>query len=152
MAILVSLLRLIGSQGVCPAYTQQGELTALVIKMLIDVLNFVLPNIPGSLLQVANTSGQSTALHWAAVNSHLTVAQAIVLHPGGPGPLLIDAHNAAGLSPLGEAELAGADEVAKWLVEVMTIEQKPLIGDENDIDGDDVPDEANQPGAQEPKD
>jgi ankyrin repeat protein len=112
----------------------------------------VLPNIPGSLLQVANTSGQSTALHWAAVNSHLAVAQAIVSHPGGPGPLLIDAHNAAGLSPLGEAELAGADEVAKWLVEVMTIEQKPAIGDENDADGDDIPDEANQSRVQELKD
>jgi uncharacterized protein len=105
----------------------------------IDVLNFVLSNITGSLLQVANTSGQSTALHWAAVNSHLAVAKALVLHPGGPGPLLIDVHNAAGLSPLGEAELAGADEVAKWLVEVMTIEQKPIIGDENEVDGDDVP-------------
>jgi hypothetical protein len=47
------------------------------------------------------------------------------------------------LSPLGEAELAGADEVAKWLVEVMTIEQQAILGDENDVDGDDVPDEAN---------
>jgi hypothetical protein len=27
------------------------------------------------------------------------------------------------MSPLGEAELAGADDVAKWFVEVMTIEQ-----------------------------
>lgn len=108
-----------------------GELTALLC--LIDVLNYVLPHVPASLLQVENTSGKSSPLHWAAVNAHLAVAQAIVLHPGGPGPLLIDARNAAGLSPLGEAELAGADDVAKWLVEVMMIEQKPVEEEDEEI-------------------
>ncbi|KIM31322.1 hypothetical protein M408DRAFT_327570, partial [Serendipita vermifera MAFF 305830] len=89
----------------------------------LDLLNYILPHIPASLLEVENTTGRSTPLHWAAVNAHLSVAQAMVSHPGGPGPLLINAHNAAGLSPLGEAELAGADDVAKWLVGVMTIDQ-----------------------------
>ena len=83
----------------------------------------MLPHISPSLLGVANTSGQSTPLHWAAINAHLSIAQALVSHPGGPGSLLIDAHNAAGQSPLGEAELAGADDVAKWFVEVMMIDQ-----------------------------
>ncbi|CAG7854910.1 SubName: Full=Uncharacterized protein {ECO:0000313/EMBL:KIM31322.1}; Flags: Fragment [Serendipita indica DSM 11827] len=89
----------------------------------LELLNFVLPNISPSLLGVANTSGQSTPLHWAAINAHLSIAQALIAHPSGPGPLLIDAHNAAGRSPLGEAELAGADDVAKWFVEKMTIDQ-----------------------------
>ncbi|CAG8699398.1 9901_t:CDS:1 [Acaulospora colombiana] len=92
-----------------------------------DLLKCVLPNIKTSLLQVENTTGRSTPLHWAAVNAHLAVAQALVSHPNGPGPLLIDAHNAAGLSPLGEAELAGADDVAKWFVEVMNIRQEDIM-------------------------
>lgn len=93
------------------------------MHLSLDLLNYILPHIPGSLLEVENTSGRSTPLHWAAINAHLLIAQAIISHPGGPGPLLINAHNAAGMSPLGEAELAGADDVAKWFVEVMTIEQ-----------------------------
>lgn len=101
-----------------------GNTAASIASTLaLDLLNYILPHIPGSLLEVENTSGRSTPLHWAAVNAHLSIAQAIISHPGGPGPLLINAHNAAGVSPLGEAELAGADDVAKWFVEVMTIEQ-----------------------------
>jgi hypothetical protein len=96
------------------------------VAEILDVLKYVLPNINPSLLQVENTTGRSTPLHWAAVNAHLAVAQTLISHPTGPGPLLIDAHNAAGLSPLGEAELAGADEVAKWLVEVMNIRQEDM--------------------------
>ncbi|CCA70315.1 hypothetical protein PIIN_04254 [Serendipita indica DSM 11827] len=59
--------------------------------------------------EVRDESG-NTILHMICGNGHL-------------GPLLIDAHNAAGRSPLGEAELAGADDVAKWFVEKMTIDQ-----------------------------
>lgn len=96
-----------------------------LVPLISDLLNYMLPHIPASLLEVENTTGRSTPLHWAAINAHLSVAQAIVSHPGGLGPLLINAHNAAGLSPLGEAELAGADDLAKWLVEVMTIDPEP---------------------------
>ncbi|KAG8806972.1 hypothetical protein FRC17_004699 [Serendipita sp. 399] len=63
-----------------------------------------MPHISPSLLEVANTSGSSTPLHWKTV---------LILHPTGSGPLLLNARNAAGLSLLAEAELAGADEVAK---------------------------------------
>jgi len=101
------------------------------VRWALDLLNYILPHIPGSLLAVENTSGRSTPLHWAAVNAHLSIAQAIVSHPGGPGSLLINAHNAAGRSPLGEAELAGADDVAKWFVEVMMIEQGTGIMEED---------------------
>ena len=57
------------------------------------------------------------------MNSHLEIAKALIVHPGGPGPALIDAHNSAGRSPLGEAELAGWEEGAKYFVEVMGIQE-----------------------------
>jgi hypothetical protein len=37
---------------------------------------------------------------------------------------LINIQNAAGHSPLSEAELANAEDVAKWFVEVMVIDQE----------------------------
>jgi len=57
------------------------------------------------------------------MNSHLQIAKALIEHPGGPGPALINAHNSAGRSPLGEAELAGWEEGAKYFVEVMGIQE-----------------------------
>ncbi|KAF8963628.1 cytoplasmic protein [Flammula alnicola] len=74
-----------------------------------------------SLLAAQNNSG-STALHWAALNSHLDIAQKLVQHPDGPGRDLIDIKNKAGHSPLGEAENAGWEEGAKWFVEVMNLD------------------------------
>jgi ankyrin repeat protein len=71
-------------------------------------------------LSAQNDAG-STALHWAALNSHLAVVQKLVQFPGGPGIDLIDIKNAAGRSPLAEAEMAGFDDGAKWLVEKMKI-------------------------------
>lgn len=45
-----------------------------------------------------------------------------MLFPSGAGVNLIDIKNSAGHSPLAEAELAGWQEGAKWLVEVMNLE------------------------------
>lgn len=64
--------------------------------------------------------------------------------PGGPGIDLIDIKNAAGRSPLAEAELAGWDEGAQWLVQMMKLEggdvKEGEADDTNDpVDGDDVP-------------
>jgi ankyrin repeat protein len=73
------------------------------------------------LLAAQNNSG-STPLHWAALNSHLDIAQKLVQHPSGAGRDLIDIKTKAGLSPLGEAELAGWEEGAKWFVEVMNLD------------------------------
>jgi len=89
----------------------------------LDLLSYVLPHILPELLGTPNTSGRSTPLHWAAMNSHLQIAKALIEHPRGPGPTLIDAHNASGRSPLGEAELAGWEEGAKYFVEVMGIQE-----------------------------
>lgn len=75
---------------------------------------------PPSLLSTSNRAG-STALHWAALNAQLTAARRLVEFPGGPGIELIDIKNAAGRSPLSEAEAAGWDEGAKWMVEVMRL-------------------------------
>ncbi|KAG8818393.1 hypothetical protein FRC19_010676 [Serendipita sp. 401] len=110
------------------------DLNIIAISAPKELLNYILPHISPSLLEVANTTGSSTPLHWAAVNSHLEVAKALVLHPSGSGRLLLNARNAGGLSPLGEAELAGADEVAKWFVEVMDIDQKQEFVEEGDQD------------------
>ena len=89
----------------------------------LDLLSYVLPHILPELFSTPNTSGRSTPLHWAAMNSHLQVAKALIEHPRGPGTTLIDAHNSAGRSPLGEAELAGWEEGAKYFVEVMGIQE-----------------------------
>ncbi|KAJ6534009.1 ankyrin repeat-containing domain protein [Mycena vulgaris] len=86
-----------------------------------DLLDYLLPIIPPALLSAQNTA-QSTALHWAAVNSHLDVVKKLVEFQGGPGIDLIDIKNAAGRSPLAEAELAGWDEGAQWLVQMMKLD------------------------------
>lgn len=83
-------------------------------------MSYLLPLVPSSLLAAQNNSG-STPLHWAALNAHLDIAQKLVRHDG-PGRDLIDIKTKAGLSPLGEAELAGWEEGAKWFVEVMNLD------------------------------
>ena len=92
-----------------------------------DLLNYLLPLLPPTIISAQNHSG-STPLHWAALNSHLDIAQKLVQHPLGPGHDLIEIKNIAGRSPLGEAELAGWEEGAKWFVQVMNLndqEQEP---------------------------
>ena len=87
----------------------------------------MLPLLPPTIISAQNHSG-STPLHWAALNSHLDIAQKLVQHPLGPGCDLIEIKNIAGRSPLGEAELAGWEEGAKWFVQVMNLndhEQEP---------------------------
>ena len=76
--------------------------------------------VPPTLLVAQNTA-KSTALHWAAMNAQLAVAQKLIGHTPGPGKDLIDVKNAAGRSPLGEAENVGWEEGAKWFVEVMNL-------------------------------
>ena len=56
------------------------------------------------------------------MNSHLEVAKALIEFPKGPGIDLIDLKNAAGRSPLGEAEMAGWDEGAKFFVSMMRLD------------------------------
>jgi len=94
------------------------------------VLAYLLPLVSPSLVVHRNHAG-STPLHWAAVNRHLDVVQTLVRFPTGPGVDLIDIKNDAGRSPLGEAELAGWDEGARWFVQVMNLgevkeDQEPL--------------------------
>ena len=87
-----------------------------------------------SLLSAQNRAG-STALHWAALNAQLGTSRALVDFPGGPGADLIDIKNAAGRSPLGEAEAAGWDEGAKWMVEVMRLDDAgAALGEEEDAE------------------
>ncbi|KAJ3554304.1 hypothetical protein NM688_g3179 [Phlebia brevispora] len=86
-----------------------------------DVLDYLLEIIDPSLLPVQNEA-KSTALHWAALNTHLSIAQKLVGYPRGPGKDLIDIKNAVGRTPLGEAENVGWEEGAKWFVEVMNLD------------------------------
>lgn len=73
-------------------------------------------------------------MHWAALNSHLSVIQKLIQFPGGPGVDLIDIKNVAGRSPLAEAEMVGWDEGAKWLVEMMKLEPEQGESAEDDED------------------
>ncbi len=86
-----------------------------------ELLAVLLPIAPSSLLAAPNDAG-STALHWAALNAQLGAVRALVGCAHGPGADLIDIKNAAGRSPLGEAEAAGWDEGAKWMVEMMRLD------------------------------
>ncbi|KAG9312329.1 cytoplasmic protein [Chiua virens] len=93
-----------------------------------DVLALLLPLVP-RLLRHQNDLG-STALHWAVVNRHMDVVKMLVQCPTGPGVDLIDIKNAAGRSPLGEAELAGWDEGAQWLVQMMRLDEGKEVEEE----------------------
>ncbi|KAH9058244.1 ankyrin repeat-containing domain protein [Lactarius vividus] len=95
-----------------------------------ELLDVLLPIVPSTLLSAQNHAG-STALHWAALNAQLGTARALVGFPAGPGADLIDIKNSAGRSPLGEAEAAGWDEGAKWMVEVMRLDDAgAAVGEE----------------------
>ncbi|KAF8591072.1 ankyrin [Ramaria rubella] len=110
-----------------------------------DILDYLLPLISPSLLSVSNQAG-STPLHWATLNSHLPIVKKLVLFPQGPGATLIDCKNVAGRSPLGEAECAGWDEGAQWLVGQMTLDDTGGVagGKEEEGDGEELEPEVGQ--------
>jgi hypothetical protein len=107
-------------------------LEKLIMGRWTDALQYILPLVPTSLLSAQNNAG-STALHWAAVNAHLEITKALIEFPNGPGVNLIDIKNEAGHSPLAEAEYAGWDEGAQYLVGVMNLEAENA--DKEDGDG-----------------
>jgi uncharacterized protein len=55
------------------------------------------------------------------MNSHLSTIKLLINAPGSPGSSLIDIKNRAGRTALGEAEMAGWDEGAVWLVGAMEL-------------------------------
>lgn len=112
-----------------------------------DILEYLLPIIPPSLLSAQNNSG-STPLHWATLNEQLDTMKALIAHPTGPRGKLVDIKNKAGRTPLGEAEMAGWDEGAAWLVGVMDLDESNNTAgegandeavEENDSGGEDEP-------------
>jgi uncharacterized protein len=88
------------------------------------LLGVLLRFVPPALLATQNSAG-STALHRAALNAQLATACALVGFAHGSGPVLIDIKNAAGRSPLAEAEAASWDEGARWMVAVTRLDDAP---------------------------
>jgi hypothetical protein len=112
------------------------------LEMDKDILDILLPLLPPEGLSEANSS-LSTPLHWASLNKHLATVQKLVNHTPGPGANLIDQKNKAGRTPLGEAEMAGWEEGAQWMVSVMNLttnSSAPTEEDEEDVefDGKDI--------------
>lgn len=110
---------------VCPAHAPRSGhpgRDAHEIRHYLETIEFLLPHVAPALLSAQNDA-KSTPLHWAALNSHLPVAQSLVRCPRGPGVDLIDIKNAAGRTPIGEAETVGWEEGAKWFVEVMNLDE-----------------------------
>lgn len=87
----------------------------------------------------ANNAG-STPLHWATLNKHLSTMKKLIQYTDGPGALLINCKNAAGHSPLAEAELSEWEEGARWLVEQMPLEDEEKSGNTDAISSEDVRD------------
>lgn len=93
-----------------------------------DVHAFLSAHGPAALAGARDERG-NTPLHMAAANGHVAV---------------LDARSAAGRTPLAEAELAGWDEGARWLVDRMDLEEAPPALDTDEP----VPQE--DEGAEEP--
>ncbi|KAG6827286.1 hypothetical protein H0H92_012495 [Tricholoma furcatifolium] len=125
----------VSKHGSDPIATIRDENDNCILHMsFTDVLEYLLPLVPSSLLAAQN-SAKSTPLHWAALNKHLSVVQKLVEYPNGPGIDLIDIKNTAGHTPLGEAELAEWDEGATWLVKMMNLDAEGADQEKN-ADGD----------------
>lgn len=103
-------------------------------RYLVDILDYILPLVSPSVISAQNSAG-STALHWATLNQHLEVARKLVHFPGGPGIDLIDIKNSAGRSPIGEAEMNGWDEGARWLVQEMKLDEAGNDVNDTEEDG-----------------
>lgn len=89
-------------------------------------------------------------MHWATLNEQLDIMKELVAHPTGPRAKLVDIKNNAGRTPLGEAEMAGWDKGATWLVSVMEINENntgPTEGSPTDevVEDADVQGEGNEP-------
>ncbi|KAJ7647904.1 hypothetical protein FB45DRAFT_894730 [Roridomyces roridus] len=77
-----------------------------------DLLDYMVSIVPPSLLSSQNTA-LSTPLHWAALNSHLDVMKKLVEFP----------------------KLAGWDEGAQWLVQMMNLDPEGGVKEgESDAD------------------
>ncbi|CAE7221894.1 unnamed protein product [Rhizoctonia solani] len=112
-----------GTEAVASARDENGN---TVLHMISanghdDILTYLLPLLPSSLLAQANNS-KSTPLHWAATNKHLPIVQKLA----GAQPKLIDVKNGAGRTPLGEAEFVEWDEGAQWMVGAMDLNEDEI--------------------------
>lgn len=103
----------------------------MVIFLSLDLLTYILPLVPLSLLSSLNSS-KSTPLHWASTNRHLSTSKLLIDFPNGPGVDLIDLKNAAGRTALGEAAIADWDEGVDYFVGVVKLDVNEAPAGEGD--------------------
>ncbi|PWN96620.1 ankyrin [Tilletiopsis washingtonensis] len=130
-----------------------------------EVLSYLLPKLKLDAVLRANDAG-NTAVHWAALNGHLPAVQALVqrIEELSPRPVESgagadeeedeekaaerspwDARNKAGRGPMSEAQMAGKEDVVKWLLERMIGGPTPAPSKEEV--GEDTPAAPQQPAA-----
>lgn len=130
------VLHMVAGNGHVGEYDSLTPLSCTILthrRYTTDILDYLLSIVPPSLLSAQNNAG-STPLHWATINTQLEIVQKLIRCPGGLGNGLIDIKNTAGRSPLTEAEMAGWDEGAKYMVEVMNLDDNDGGDDEHSVD------------------
>ncbi|KAL5512464.1 hypothetical protein ACEPAG_3117 [Sanghuangporus baumii] len=139
-----------GAEALMEARDERGN-TALhmcVANGHQEILAYLLSlsHLPISFLTSANDAG-NTALHWACLNGHLECVKRLVTYKPDPnrveesavlGPALVLVRNHAGQTPLSEAERAGWEEGARWLVSVMDLQAVSETSVEGETSAEDV--------------
>ncbi|EJT96996.1 hypothetical protein DACRYDRAFT_59950 [Dacryopinax primogenitus] len=114
-----------------------------------DVLSYLLPLMPPSLLTTPNTS-LSLPVHWAALNRHLPILAILVSDTRIDGAHLIALPNGSGKSSLTVAEEEGWDEGASWLAD--KIELALAVGEGETAEGVEEEDVGEEPAEGEKMD
>ncbi|KAL5531756.1 YAR1 [Sanghuangporus sanghuang] len=139
-----------GAEALLRAHDERGN-TALhmcVANGHHEILAYLLSlsRLPVSLLTSPNDAG-NTPLHWACLNGHLECVKRLVTFKPDPikaeesvalGPALVLVRNRAGQTPLGEAERAGWEEGARWLVSVMDLQVISETSVEDEASAEDI--------------
>jgi ankyrin repeat protein len=149
----------------CSAAASPPKPASVLTPSRAEVLSYLLPKLKLDAVLRANDAG-NTAVHWAALNGHLPAVQALVqrIEELSPRPVESgagadeeedeekaaerspwDARNKAGRGPMSEAQMAGKEDVVKWLLERMIGGPTPAPSKEEV--GEDTPAAPQQPAA-----
>ncbi|GJJ76917.1 uncharacterized protein EMPS_09276 [Entomortierella parvispora] len=100
----------------------------------LDVVEYLISVIPAEAVNTQNEQG-NTALHWASANGHLKVVEALV----SKGKADYKLKNAAGHTPIIEAESQQREQVVAWLL--INTEPDEELQDDDDEDEDEEEEE-----------